>query len=94
MGSVIDEQRTMMKHFSFVSVSVQHRLARQKAAVAHLQHCSDTYQLRIVVNEWNQVAQQARKTRDYFDRLERGEENQQGKAFLGEKNEFNNISHQ
>lgn len=62
--------------------SVQHRLARQKAAVGHLQHCSDTYQLRIFLNEWNQVAQQARRTRDYFDRLERGEENQQ-KGSLG-----------
>ena len=70
-------------HFDFVFVSVQNRLARQKAAIAHIQHCSDTYQLRIVVYEWNQVAQQSRRTRDYFERLERGEENQQGQGFLG-----------
>jgi len=38
--------------------------------------------LRIVLNEWNLVAQQARRTRDYFDRVERGEENQQLNGFL------------
>ena len=61
---------------------VSHRLARQKAAVAHINHCSETYQLRILIHEWNLVAQQARRTRDYFDRLERGEENQQNHGFV------------
>ena len=63
---------------------VSHRLARQKAAVAHINHCSETYQLRILIHEWNLVAQQARRTRDYFDRLERGEENQQNHGFVSQ----------
>jgi hypothetical protein len=62
---------------------VHHRLARQKAAIAHINHCSDMYHMRILTHEWNQVAQQARRTRDYFDRLERGDDNQQSGAFLG-----------
>ncbi|CAF0811974.1 unnamed protein product [Adineta steineri] len=56
---------------------VKDRIERQKAAVCHLKHCSETYQLRIILGEWNVVAQQARRTRDYFDRIERGEDNQQ-----------------
>jgi F-box/leucine-rich repeat protein 13 len=62
---------------------VTHRLARQKAAVCHINHCAETYQLRIVLEEWNSVAEEARRTRDYFDRVERGgEENQQSDGFL------------
>lgn len=60
-------------------------MARQKAAVAHLNHCSDTYQLRIILYEWNQVALQSKRTREYFERLERGDENQQGQGFLGKE---------
>lgn len=56
---------------------VSQRLARQKAAVCHIKHCSETYQIRTILNEWNLVAQQARRTRDYFDRIERGEDSQQ-----------------
>ncbi len=66
----------------FCMYIVTHRLARQKAAVCHLKHCSETYQLRIILKEWNIVVQEARRTRDYFDRIERGEENQQLNNFL------------
>ena len=62
---------------------VTHRLARQKAAAGHISHCAEIYELRIILNEWNLVAQQARRTRDYFDRVERGEENQRFSGFLG-----------
>jgi hypothetical protein len=66
----------------FFSDIVIHRLARQKAAICHINHCAEIYQLRIILNEWNSVAQQARRTRDYFDRVERGEDNQQLNGFL------------
>ncbi len=65
-----------------VFFTVTNRLARQKAAVCHINHCAETYQLRIILSEWNAVAQQARRTRDYFDRVERGEENQQLSGFI------------
>ncbi|CAF1254822.1 unnamed protein product [Didymodactylos carnosus] len=58
------------------------RLNRQKAAANHLTHCHEINQLRIILNEWNQVAQNARRTRDYFDRVERGEDNQAFDGFL------------
>ena len=60
-----------------------HRLARQKAAVGHIMHCAETFQSRIILNEWNVVAQQARRTRDYFDRVERGDDGQQANGGLG-----------
>jgi hypothetical protein len=73
---------SILIRFSCSRNLVTHRLARQKAAVSHINHCAETFQLRIITNEWNLVAQQARRTRDYFDRVERGEDNQQANGFL------------
>ena len=82
VGSVVPPSTVVCS--SFFSLLVTHRLARQKAALCHIHHCSETYHLRVILNEWNLVAQQARRTRDYFDRLERGEDNQYGNGFLSE----------
>ncbi|CAF1384829.1 unnamed protein product [Adineta ricciae] len=70
-------ERCLNSYFRQWAQWVSQRLARQKAAVCHIRHCSETYQIRTILNEWNLVAQQARRTRDYFDRIERGEDSQQ-----------------
>ncbi|XP_060698534.1 F-box and leucine-rich repeat protein 13 [Hemiscyllium ocellatum] len=52
---------------------VQFQKMRQTLAAQHLRHVSDQLLCKIILQLWSALAKQTRKTREYFERLERGE---------------------
>ncbi|XP_048465919.1 F-box/LRR-repeat protein 5-like [Rhincodon typus] len=52
---------------------VQFQKMQQSLAVKHLQHVNDQLLCKIILQSWSTLAKETRKTREYFDRLERGE---------------------
>ncbi|XP_072327431.1 F-box and leucine-rich repeat protein 13 isoform X1 [Scyliorhinus torazame] len=52
---------------------VQFQKRQHFLAVKHLQHVSDQLLLKIILKEWSTLAKDSKSTREYFQRLERGE---------------------
>jgi F-box/leucine-rich repeat protein 13 len=53
---------------------IEFRCGRQAMAANNIQHVYEVAIVRMVFSAWHSVTQTARKTREYFERLERGEE--------------------
>ncbi|KAI0212426.1 Dynein regulatory complex subunit 6 [Lamellibrachia satsuma] len=53
---------------------LQNRKERQAVAYDKLHHISNTMMGRVIFRAWHGVTQEAKRTREYFEKLERGEE--------------------
>ncbi|XP_067915350.1 F-box and leucine-rich repeat protein 13 [Heterodontus francisci] len=72
---------------------MQFQKMQQTLAMKHLQHVNDQLLSKTILREWSKVAKETRKTREYFERLERGELDDESDVHLATTGEFkDNIS--